>query len=52
MNLDDALVGVVVMVCSARVVDVGGVKGPRNVFAIAAFADDDENVMRLTRVDP
>ena len=45
--VDDGLVGVVFMVCLARVVKVGGVKGPRNVFAIGAFADDDEAVIRL-----
>ena len=39
VNLDDGLVGVVFLVCLARVVIVGGVKRPRDVFAIAAFAD-------------
>ena len=48
----EGLVGVVVLVCLARVVFVGGVDRPRNVFALRAFADDDENVMRLMRVDP
>ena len=47
MNLDDGLVGVVFVVCSARVVIVGGVKRPPNVFAIRAFADNDENVVHL-----
>jgi hypothetical protein len=44
----DGLVGVVVLVCLARVVFVGGVDPPRNVFAIPVFADDDENVVHLT----
>ena len=48
MNLDDGLVGVVCLVCLARVVLVGGVNRPRDVFAIRAFADDDENVVHLT----
>ena len=52
MNVDDGLVGVVFVVCLARVVKVGGVKGPRNVFAIAAFADDDENVVHFARHQP
>jgi hypothetical protein len=29
----------------------GGIKRPRDVIAIAAFADDDEHVMHLTPVD-
>ena len=45
----DGLVGVVFAVCLARVVFAGGVHGPRDVFAIGAFADDDENVVHLTR---
>ena len=32
----------------ARVVVAGGVNRPRDVFAIRAFADDDENVVHLT----
>jgi hypothetical protein len=51
LNLDDSLVGVVFLVCLARVVQVGCIKRPRDVIAIAAFADDDENVMHLTPVD-
>ena len=48
VNLDDGLVGVVFLVCLARVVFAGGVNRPREVFAIFAFADDDENVVHLT----
>jgi hypothetical protein len=51
LNLDDSLVGVVFLVCLARVVQVGGIKRPRDVIAIAVFADDDEHVMHLTPVD-
>jgi hypothetical protein len=32
----------------ARVVFAGGVDRPRDMFAIAAFAEDDENVVHLT----
>ena len=39
MNLDGGFVGVVFLVCLARVVIVGGVKRPRDVFAVAAFAE-------------
>jgi hypothetical protein len=42
VNRHEGLVGVVVLVCSARVVFVGGVKRPRDVVATGAFADDDE----------
>jgi hypothetical protein len=48
----EGLVGVVVLVCLARIVFVGGVKRPRNVVAIAIFADDDENVVHLARHQP
>ena len=48
VNRHDGLVGVVVLVCLARVVFVGGVDRPRDVFAIRAFAGDDENVVHLT----
>ena len=48
VNLDDGLVGVVFLACLARVVFAGGVKPPRDVSATPAFADDDENVVRLT----
>ena len=37
----EGLVGVVVLVCLARVVFVGGVKRPRDVVTTGAFADDD-----------
>jgi hypothetical protein len=52
VNLDDELVGVVFMVCLARVVVVGGVDRSRNVSAIPAFADDDENVVHFARHQP
>ena len=48
MNRHDGLVGVVCLVCLARVVLVGGVDRPRDVFATGAFADDDENVVHPT----
>ena len=48
MNRHEGLVGVVVLVCLARVVFVGGVDRPRDVCATPAFADDDENVVQLT----
>src|SRR6478735_5486647 len=48
----DELVGVVFLVCLARVVWVGGVHRPRNVFAIPAFADDDENIVHFARHQP
>jgi hypothetical protein len=48
VNRHDGLVGVVVLVCLARVVLVGGVDRPHDVFATGAFADDDENVVHLT----
>ena len=47
MNLHDWLVGVVFVVCLACIVFAGGVHRPRDVFAIPAFADDDENVVHL-----
>ena len=37
VNLDDGLVGVVFLVCSARVVIVGGVKRPHDEFASASL---------------
>jgi hypothetical protein len=52
LNRHDGLVGVVFLVCLAGVVFTGGVHRARNVFAIPAFADDDENVVHLTLVDP
>ena len=48
VNLNDGLVGVVFLVCLARVVFAGGVNRPRDVSATRAFADDDENVVHLT----
>ena len=48
VNRHDGLVGVVFLVCLARVVFAGGVDRPRDVFATRAFADDDENVVQLT----
>ena len=48
VNRHDGLAGVVFLVCLARVVFAGGVDRPRDVFAIRAFADDDENVVHLT----
>ena len=51
MNRHDGLVGVVFLVCLARVVFAGGVDRPRDVFATGAFADDDENVVDLTLVE-
>ena len=48
VNRHDGLVGVVFLVCLARVVFAGGVDRPRDVFATRAFADDDENVVHLT----
>ena len=47
MNRHDELVGVVLTVCLARVVFAGGDNRPHKVFAIRAFADDDENVVHL-----
>ena len=44
----DGLAGVVFPVCLARVVVAGGVDRPRDVCAVGAFADDDENVVQLT----
>ena len=52
LNLDDGLAGVVFPVRLARVVFARGVDRPRDVFAIPAFADDDENVVHLTVVEP
>ena len=34
------------------VVFAGGIHRPRNVFAIPAFADDDENVVHFARHQP
>ena len=48
VNRHDGLVGVVFVVCLARVVVVGGVNRPHNVSATPAFAGDDENVVHLT----
>ena len=48
VNRHDGLVGVVFLVCLARVVFAGGVNRPRDVFATRAFADDDVNVVHLT----
>ena len=50
VNRHEGLVGVVVLMCSARVVSVGGVDRPHHVCATPAFADDDENVVQLTVV--
>jgi hypothetical protein len=50
VNRHEGLVGVVFLVCLARVVFAGGVDRPRDVFATGAFADDDENVVDLTLV--
>ena len=52
VNRHDGLVGVVFVVCLARVVFAGGVDRPRNVFAIPALADDDENVVHFARHQP
>ena len=43
----ERLVGVVVLVCLARVVVVGGVNRAHHVSATQAFADDDENVVHV-----
>src|SRR6478672_10134208 len=48
VNRHDGLVGVVFLVCLARVVFAGGVDRPRDVSATRAFAGDDENVVHLT----
>ena len=48
LNRHDGLTGVVFLVCLARVVVAGGVNRPRDVCAIRAFTDDDENVVLLT----
>ena len=48
VNRHDGLVGVVFLVCLARVVFAGGVDRPRDVSATQAFAGDDENVVHLT----
>lgn len=52
VNRHDGLVGVVFVVCLACVVFAGGVDCPRDVWAIPAFADDDENVVHLAVVEP
>src|SRR6476646_6716673 len=52
VNGHDGLVGVVFVVCLACVVFAGGIHRPRNVFAIPAFADDDENVVHFARHQP
>src|SRR6478752_8024179 len=52
VNLDDGLVDVVLLVRLACVVVAGGVNRPRDVFAIPAFADDDENVVHFARHQP
>src|SRR6478672_1648644 len=52
VNLDDGLVDVVLLVCLACVVVAGGVNRARDVFAIPAFADDDENVVHFARHQP
>ena len=44
----DGLVGVVVLVCLARVVFAGGVNRPHDELATRAFAGDDENVVHVT----
>ncbi len=51
VNRHDGLVGVVVLVCLARVVFVGGVDRPHDVLATLAFAGDDVNVVHLTVID-
>ena len=51
VNLDDGLVGVVFLVCLARVVFAGGVNRPHDELATRAFADDDVNVVHLTVID-
>src|SRR6476469_7785442 len=51
VNRHDGLVGVVFLVCLARVVFAGGVDRPRDVSATQAFAGDDENVVDLTLVE-
>ena len=51
VNRHEGLVGVVVLVCLARVVFAGGVDRSRDVSATRAFADDDENVVDLTLVE-
>ena len=51
VNLDDGLVGVVFLVCLARVVFAGGVNRPHDELATQAFADDDVNVVHLTVID-
>ena len=51
VNLNDGLVDVGFLVCLARVVFAGGVNRARDVFAIRAFADDDENVVHLMVID-
>ena len=51
VNLDDGLVGVVFLMCLARVVFAGGVNRPRDELAIRAIADDDVNVVHLTVID-
>ena len=48
----DGFVGVVFLMCLARIVFGGGANRARDVFAIHAFADDDEDVVHLTVVDP
>ncbi len=50
VNRHDGLVGVIFLVCLARVVLVCCVDRPHDVFATGAFADDDENVVHPTVV--
>ena len=47
-NRHNGLVDVVCLVCLAQVVLAGGVHRPRDVFAIRAFVDDDEDVVHLS----
>ena len=47
VHRNDGLAEVVFPVCLARVVVAGGVHRPRDVCAVRAFADDDENVVQL-----
>jgi hypothetical protein len=47
VNRHEGLVGVVVLVCLARVVVVGGANRPHDVSATQAFADDDEYVVHV-----
>ncbi len=50
LNRQDGLVGVVFLMCLARVVFAGGVNHPRDVLAVPVFTDDDEKAVHVTPI--